>query len=72
MRSGASRVTLCTVASAFSMPDTTRNSVMRPANWSATVFHTHTTSGTLSLASRVAASPFEFWPEKGRSLGAGT
>ena len=40
-RSAESCVKLCTVVSDFSVPDTTRSIVMRPANGSAIVFHTN-------------------------------
>ncbi len=72
MRSGLSRVTLCTVASDFRTPETTRKSVIRPANGSAIVFHTVATSGSLSWAVSVTASPAALRPETGRSLGGGT
>ena len=41
MRSPVSRVRLWTVVSDLSVPVMTRNRVMRPANGSATVFHTN-------------------------------
>ncbi len=45
-----SRERLCTVESARSDPETTRNNVMRPANGSATVFHTNAVYGAFSAA----------------------
>src|SRR3972149_637989 len=44
-RSGRSFVKLWTVESDFSVPETTRNIVMRPANGSAPVFHTNAAAG---------------------------
>ena len=46
-RSGVSLEMFCTVESAFTEPEMTRNIVMRPANGSATVFQTKTAAGEL-------------------------
>ena len=45
---GGFRVMFCTVESALTTPVMTRNIVIRPANGSATVFHTNTAAGPLS------------------------
>ena len=61
------------MASDLSTPVTTRNSVMRPANGSATVFHTHTARGPAPPAVAVASAPvFGCRPVSGRSAGDGT
>ena len=60
----------CTVESDRSVPETTRNSVMRPANGSATVFHTKAAAGPLSVAATVTSSwPFGSLALNGRSAG---
>ncbi len=72
-RSAVSRVTLCTVESDLSVPDITRNIVMRPANGSATVFQTNAASGAESAALSGAASPpSASTTAKSRSAGDGT
>ncbi len=52
-----SRVKLWTVESAFKVPVTTRNSVMRPANGSATVFHTKAQYDVASDGCTATSSP---------------
>ncbi len=71
-RSCVSFVTLCTVASDFSEPESTRNSVMRPANGSATVFHTNAAAGPPSFVGMSTTSPPAFFAFSGRSTGDGT
>ena len=72
-RSGVSRVMFCTVESAFTVPEMTRNIVMRPANGSATVFHTKTRPAPLSAAftATLSSDPFAV-AVNGRSAGDGT
>ena len=47
---------LCTVESALSVPESTRNIVMRPANGSATVFQTNAATGPASAGRRSSTS----------------
>ena len=68
---GRSRVLLWKVESAFSVPETTRNIVIRPANGSAIVFQTNAAAGAFSSASRVTSSPLLSTPLNGRSAGDG-
>ena len=56
-RSGDPFVAFCTVSSDASAPAATRNSVIRPANGSAIVFHTNAAAGPLSSASYDTDSP---------------
>jgi hypothetical protein len=49
-------VALCSVESVFSVPEITRNIVIRPANGSAIVFHTNAEAAPLSVAGRGSAS----------------
>jgi hypothetical protein len=64
---------LCTVESALSTPDMTRNIVMRPANGSAIVFHTNADAGPFSENGRSASSfVFGLSIVNGRSAGDGT
>ena len=70
-RSGVSLIRLYTVVSALSDPLITRNMLMRPANGSATVFHTNAAYGPLSDA-RTSTSWPPLVPLAGRSDGAGT
>ncbi len=68
-----SLLTLCTVESDFSVPDTTLKRVMRPANGSATVFQTKAAAGPVSAAAMVtSSSPLAFLAPNGRSAGAWT
>ncbi len=69
-RSGDCWVAFCTVESDLSTPCTTRNSVMRPANWSATVFQTNAAYGAFSSAGRDTRSPLAM-AANGRSAGEG-
>ena len=70
-RSGASLVLLCTVESAFSTPETTRNIVMRPANGSAIVFQTNADSGALLVGGARDRGAGLVEPVNGRSAGDG-
>ena len=72
MRSATSRVLLWTDESDFSVPDTTRNIVMRPANGSAIVFQTNAETGALASAGRDVSSPSAPTKWKGRSAGEGS
>ena len=56
IRSVMSRVRLWTLVSALSVPVMTRNSVMRPAKGSATVFQTKAAYGSAALGVRVTSS----------------
>ena len=63
----------CTVESALTVPEMTRNIVMRPANGSAIVFHTKTAAGAVSDAFTATASSDAFAvAANGRSAGDGT
>ena len=72
-RSGVSLVRFCTVESAFSVPEMTRNIVIRPANGSATVFQTNAAAGEVSAAftATLSSDPFAV-AANGRSAGEGT
>ena len=73
MRSPASRVRLWTLVSDLSVPVMTRNKVMRPANGSATVFHTKAVQGEVADGVRVtSAFAFVSVATNGRSAGDGT
>ena len=67
-----SLVWLCTVVSALSVPDSTRKSVMRPANGSATVFQTNADTAPPSRAGISISSPSAVFALSGRSAGDGT
>ena len=64
-----SLVTLCTVESALSVPETTRNIVMRPANGSATVFQTKAAAGPASDVCTATSSPLAVCLPVQRPLG---
>ena len=72
-RSGDSRVMFWIVESAFTVPEMTRNIVMRPANGSATVFQTKTAAGDVSEAFTATPSSDPLAVAvNGRSAGEGT
>jgi hypothetical protein len=61
----------CTVESDFSAPEMTRNIVMRPANGSATVFHTNAAGAPDSAVGTSMSSPSAVRAFSGRSSGDG-